>query len=39
MINDKGTCKSCGHKCHCHSPDCKYCVNDVCIKCNCKEAQ
>ena len=34
----KGTerqCQNCGHRCHCYSPDCAECHNDVCIKCHC----
>lgn len=37
MIGPKRTCKTCGHDCHCYAPDCKECVNDVCVKCDCKE--
>lgn len=36
MISEKRTCKKCEHECHCYSPDCKDCVNDVCTKCDCK---
>lgn len=32
-------CKTCGHDCHCSSPDCKDCVNDVCTSCSCKEKE
>ena len=28
-------CKNCGHRCHCYSPDCEECVNDVCTTCDC----
>ena len=34
----KGTerqCQNCGHRCHCYSPDCPECHNDVCVKCEC----
>jgi hypothetical protein len=24
------TCQSCGHPCHCYSPDCETCSCDVC---------
>ena len=37
MRGTERTCKKCGHGCHCYSPDCKECVNDVCYKCECKE--
>ena len=37
MIGAKRECKTCGHDCHCYSPDCPKCINDVCTKCNCKE--
>jgi len=29
------TCNSCGCDCHCYSPDCPKCPNDVCTKCEC----
>lgn len=35
MYGEPRTCKKCGHRCHCYSPDCPECVNDVCIKCDC----
>ena len=35
MISEERHCKKCGHRCHCYSPDCPECVNDVCIKCDC----
>jgi hypothetical protein len=34
----KGTerqCQNCGHRCHCYSPDCPECHNDICIQCQC----
>lgn len=30
MQDNAKTCKSCGHSCHCHSPDCETCGCDVC---------
>jgi len=36
MIGPKRTCKSCGHACHCYRPDCDDCINDICVKCDCK---
>jgi len=36
MFGDPNTCEKCGHKCHCHRPDCDECINDVCIKCECE---
>ena len=37
----KGTerqCQKCGHRCHCYSPDCSECHNDVCTACDCDKA-
>ena len=39
MIGEQRTCKSCGHDCHCYSPNCLQCINDVCGTCNCKEEE
>jgi len=30
MQDNVKTCKSCGHSCHCYSPDCETCGCDVC---------
>jgi len=30
MQGEVRTCKSCGHSCHCYSPDCETCSCDVC---------
>ena len=37
MIGPVRTCKNCGHKCHCYSPNCEDCVNDVCTNCDCED--
>ena len=37
MIGPERVCKNCGHRCHCYSPNCHECVNDVCVTCNCEE--
>jgi len=37
MQGEERTCESCGHRCHCYRPSCEECVNDVCVKCNCKK--
>jgi hypothetical protein len=29
-------CENCGHKCHCKDEDCEDCINDVCVRCKCK---
>ena len=39
MLGPERTCKNCGHKCHCYSPNCQECVNDVCGVCDCKETK
>lgn len=39
MISKERYCKSCGHRCHCYSPDCSECKNDVCISCKCSSSQ
>ena len=39
MIGPERTCKKCGHDCHCYSPNCENCVNDVCTSCDCKEEE
>jgi len=28
-------CEKCGHRCHCYTPDCEECINDVCTVCEC----
>ena len=30
MDTIKKSCKTCGHSCHCYSPDCESCSCDVC---------
>jgi len=37
MQSEKRYCKSCGCRCHCYTPECETCPNDVCIKCKCKD--
>ena len=37
MIGPERVCKNCGHRCHCYSPNCPNCINDVCVTCNCEE--
>ena len=37
MIGPERVCKNCGHRCHCYSPNCPDCINDVCVTCNCEE--
>lgn len=32
-------CKKCGHRCHCYSPNCLECINDVCGTCECEETE
>ena len=37
MIGEETICKKCGCRCHCYSPECPNCANDVCQSCGCKE--
>ena len=39
MIGPARECSKCGHKCHCYSPNCPDCINDVCGTCDCKEIE
>ena len=39
MIGSERECEKCGHPCHCYSPSCPKCVNDVCTQCKCKDVE